>query len=79
MLPDKENRLTFIGDLDKTPFRNVFFHSSGADKQMEDREPWDPWKPFYRGVGDIVGSCYKQSPLEETGSSKCSDFSLAEL
>ena len=25
MLPDKENRVTFIGDLDKTPFRNVFF------------------------------------------------------
>lgn len=35
LLPDMENRVTFIGDLDKTPFRNVFFQSSGADKQME--------------------------------------------
>ena len=51
MLPDKENRLTFIGDLDKTPFRNVFFHSSGADKQMEDREPWDPGNTYGRVGG----------------------------
>lgn len=52
VLPDMENRVTFIGDLDKTPFRNVFFIAQGLTNKWRAQGALGPGKPSGR-VGGV--------------------------
>lgn len=47
LLPDMENRVTFIGDLDKTPFRNVFFKAQGLTNK------WRAQGTLLGGLGEF--------------------------
>lgn len=54
VLPDMENRVTFIGDLDKTAFRNVFFIAQGLTNKWRARGSLGPREPFWEGWGSLV-------------------------